>query len=1061
MSETSPDTGIQSADGHRRQVTVLFADIVDYTTLAERLGEEATFELIHRVTNEQNAAIEAEGGSVREFAGDGLMAIFGAPVALEDASLHACRAALDIQARIARVNEDVQLRIGIHTGPVVLGRMGEGDALSFTALGDSVNVAARLQQAAPPGGILISADVMSQVEGYAETGEAERRQLKGRAEEVVAHQLTGVAGELTRFDVSVMRGLSPLVGRGEELLRLSEWLLRAAGGAAQRINLTGDVGIGKSRLIHELRRQPAARDWHWLSGYCTAGEAGTPFQPFLRVLRREFGLTKESDRGQTERRLQRGMEALGIDAAPALPYLLNLLGFDVTGDEFRRENAELAGRRTRDLLLELIGAILQRGPTVLFIDDAHWLDLSSAQLLRRAVADRAQDRLLVICTYRAGIAVDRTDAADDLDMTLTPLSATEIKQLAAGRLGVERLPDALADLVAEKADGNPLFAEEIVDYLRREGRLSLAEGNVRFDTDLDEVLPASLENLLMRRVDQLDPPSRGFLEAAAVAGRDFVAAPVARVAGNDNLDPSLLQRLQEQNLIREADHGTWRFNSALVRDGLYDSLLRNKRAELHGEIADALENHFADRLADVAEELARHYIVAGNSAAAVRHLTVAGEKSLRVYALEDAADRYRQIMALVAEDPTCADDLTVVEAALNMARVYYYRADMAGVVDMLTKVADRFDALGSPAHEARRLAECGYAYAFSARPAEAETMLARSLTLAEQCGDDGALAHALLGQIWWHLYYIDPGPDALEVMSSLFAKTETVAVKAGNVWVRSKARLCMSVAGMFAARPDIARRHALDLMALSRETGDSRAATMGAGALIMVDAFTGDPELAIAQGQQAIDASLSPIDRMQAHFALLAAKVLLAGTGHTGYDPAALWDEGDDLRRRMKAGQAEVTANGIDSVVALAMVLSGQIADGVRLLEEAGQRYADLGYGVARYFEAGFVAQVYQRIATSTERPSMLLMLSNLWFFLKTLPRADSLARRKLEDARRLAGPERPSLYVTLTLDLGDLHRHKGRTAEARACYEEALPLARGCGADGIAARLEAGLAAL
>ncbi|MDP6344436.1 MAG: AAA family ATPase [Alphaproteobacteria bacterium] len=1053
-------------------MTVLFADMVDFTGLAERLGEEATFELVHRLTGLQNAAIEAEGGTVREFAGDGLMAIFGAPVALEDAPLHACRAALAIQQRMSSLREEMssrdgvspRLRIGIHTGPVVLGRMGEGDALSFTALGDTVNVAARLQQAAEPDSVLISAEIRAEVEGYADCSHAELRDLKGRVEAQQVYRLDAISTGVTRFDVSLQHGLTPMIGRATELRTLNDWLGRCATGKAMRINVLGDVGIGKSRLIHELRGTTADHNWRWFSGHCTADGARVPFQNFIRAIRHGFAIKEDGDRHDAERRLQRGLDMIGVDSAASVPYLLNLLGFEVDDTSFRRENAEVAGRRTRDILLETMHALARQSPIVLFVDDAHWLDRSTAQLLRRTVDEGADLPILVLCTYRRGIAAnDDDDPAPDEVLEVPPLSGDEVRELAAARLGVAELPAELGRLVAEKADGNPLFAEEIIDYLCNHDRLSVADGAASYDGSDAAALPVSLQNLLMRRVDQLDGQAKEFLEAAAVAGRAFNLGPVATACSNDNKQETemLLGTLTGQNLIEQLDGDDWRFNNALVRDGIYDSLLSRRRADLHGEIAVALESHFADRLNDVAEELARHFEAAGEPAKAVKYHALAGEKNLRVYALDEAEDRFRAIMDTVAGTPDCADDLFVADAALNMARVLYYQCDFRGIIAMIEAARPRFEALNDPSHTARMLCESGYAHVFSARQVKGKAMLEEALEIAEGCGDPGAIAHALLGLLWYHVTYDAPGPEKDAVLLPLGDRTLALAREIGNVWIQAKALLGLSMSRLFECRATEGRDYCRQLLSLGRDSGDPRPLTMGAAQLVFFDALAGDPDLAMEQGQQAIDQSLCPVDRALASGALLTGRVMANMDGLSQAEAERLLADIADLDKMMEDGDLRSAGNMPDSLRGLALVLAGRYDEGVKTILDGAARYDALGFPMATSLADYFLGQIYLQIAISGERPPASVMLRNTWFLIKTLPRAAALAQRYLESAMAGVTEQAPGFYADAEFNLGLLHAAKGRKDKARACFEHARPLAVEAGAEGIVTRIEEAMAAL
>jgi class 3 adenylate cyclase len=318
--------------GQRRQVTVLFADLEGFTPLAEKLGEEATYGLMQGVFGELVEAVHDHRGTVQEFTGDGIMALFGAPLAIEDAPVRACRAALDIQARMEARGADIEaqhgvrprLRVGLHTGPVVVGNVGSDLRMEFTALGDTVNLASRLESAAVPGTVLVSEGMHDLVDGYVEARFEGEREIKGKAEPQAIYRLEAMKAGVTRFEVSIGRGLTALVGRRRELERLEANWQQAMGGGVRMVEVVGEAGIGKTRLVHEFRQRLGDEPF-FLQGQCAADGSNTPYLPFIEIVRSSFRIPADAGRTEIERRLARGIEVLGVSATETLPYLLNLL----------------------------------------------------------------------------------------------------------------------------------------------------------------------------------------------------------------------------------------------------------------------------------------------------------------------------------------------------------------------------------------------------------------------------------------------------------------------------------------------------------------------------------------------------------------------------------------------------------------------------------------------------------------------------------------------------------------------------------------------------------------
>ena len=383
-------------EGERRQVTVLFADLVGFTAFSERSGEEAAFAVMRRVAGMMTAIVEEQGGSVRNFTGDGIMALFGVPIALEDAPLRACRAALTIHDRIASVASDMvatygirpQLRIGINTGPAVVAKVPSGHSTTVTALGDTVNLASRLQALARPEGVLLSEATERLVQGLTETEAAGEHEIKGKSERQRVFRLFGLREGASRFDVALSRGLTSYIGRSRELETLDRRLGESSAGL-RVVDVVGEPGIGKSRLLHEFRGRLSDRRVFVLAGSCSPDGQQTPFRPFIEVVRGSFRVKMGEAEPDVLRKLDKGLEALGLASELNLGLLLNLLGLAPPPGALKGLDGTLIGLRTRDLLLALLHARCRITPVILLLEDLHWIDTVSEELLSRLLSMEA------------------------------------------------------------------------------------------------------------------------------------------------------------------------------------------------------------------------------------------------------------------------------------------------------------------------------------------------------------------------------------------------------------------------------------------------------------------------------------------------------------------------------------------------------------------------------------------------------------------------------------------------------------------------------------------------
>ncbi|MCP4998808.1 MAG: AAA family ATPase [Hyphomicrobiales bacterium] len=886
----APDIGANTAvapTGQRRQVTVLFADMVGYMPLAEKLGEENTYLFMQRVHRELSEAIHAEEGTVQEITGDGIMALFGAPVALEDAPLRACRAALDIQARMAKSGSDIEAehgarpayRVGLHSGPLIIGAVGDDRKMELTALGDTVNFASRLESAAEDGTVLMSEATRGLVAGLVESAYEGERDIKGRSEAQKLWRLLSVKQGVRRFDVARARGLTPLVGRRQELETLEQLWREAKDGHIRLANIGGEAGIGKSRLLHEIRPR-LDENAFILEGYCAAGSQAVPFLPFADVVRRSFGFALSADRDEARRRLNRGLEVLGLDPEAHVPYLLNLLGYDDGSDMRANVADEARGIRTRDAVIAMLNGRCRLTPTVMFIEDLHWMDQGSEALLNRILASDEALPLLIVTTHRPEYFPPWSGKPGCLDITLQPLSNAATTDLLKARLDVDELPDALTRIVGEKAEGNPLFAEEITNYLLQSGSLTDRDDGLSFtDTGQETVLPARLENMLMERFDRLEQAPRQVLEAAAVLGQRSETKLLAHMTDfGDDLAVHLAVLEAEELVLREQGRDAYRFKHSLVHDAVYEGMLSSQRRDLHDAAGEAIE---AAKGPEAADALAHHFSCADRADKAIHYLALAGENSLRIYSLEEAAERLEAALALIEEQPEAVDDSLLTDILLHIARIKYFQMEFYALIDLVHKYLPRVEALGDKRRLSRFLFEGGYAHLFACQIEASRKLFGQARALGEEIGDDLAVAYADLGSMWDRVYWGEPSQARQEAQWEAGERIMAVGRQHGDIWLTSKAGLALGMDRSLWGRPDEAYEVFMRLLAMSRESNDPRPRAMALWALAGSDVFVGNYVEAIENADEALRTCLSPIDIFAAN-ACKAMAMVLSGEAETG-----------------------------------------------------------------------------------------------------------------------------------------------------------------------------------
>lgn len=1048
--------------GERRQATVLFADMAGYTALAERLGEESTYALMQPLLAAVVETVHAFGGTTQDLAGDGVMALFGVPHALEDAPLRACEAALEIQRRMARIapagasaqDDPPRFRVGVHCGPVVMGEMGDGKHLEYRAVGDTVNLTSRLQGLARPGQVLLSQEVNQLVQGRVSSTDMGLHSVKGKAQPIRVYQLDAVRHDVARFQALAGRGLTGFVGRDREIEQMEQVWAQARAGATRVIDLSGEAGMGKSRLVHEFCARRQSGTTVVLRGQCQSGGRGGAFRPLIDVVRHAFRIDTGEPADRATSKLERGLSLLGIDVASNAPYLLNLLGYPVAGAMFSKENAELSGIRTRDLLVRLIRERCQISETILVIEDVQWIDQPSMDLL--AITVGAGLRLLLLCTYRPPCTTPWSALPITTHMPLKALPQGSVEDLLRQKLATDRLPDGLARLVIDRAEGNPLFAEEIVLSLQERGALRQDAAGLQFDDSAALALPSNLENLLMGRLDDLDAAQRALLQAASVVGRRFDLDVAAAAAALDVRAADVAQELERLELIvREPQPGVYRFRNALLQETLLHSLLTGRRRDQHERVALALEAKHGARAAELAHVLAHHYGQTPRAEKAVHYMRLAGEQALRVYSLDEAELRLRQVIDLIAAVPGCADDAFLIDSLLNVSRVLYYKAEFIAVVALVEPHLPLAERLGDPARLGRLLFELGYAHVFNANSALGKPLLERALAIGEETGNDTLCAYASMGLLWHYLSWAPPTAETRAQVHSLSERAEAIGRRIDDRWVTMKAMVGLGTSYNAQGRPSRARAQALRLIDYGRETGDPRGRGMGLWVLAFADAFSFDFPAAIDNGEESIRVALGAVDRQPAQMAIGVARVL---DGRVKGAATAL----QGLIAQFERQGFKILASVGNPIVGAGLVAQGEWSRGVRHIEAEFERAERLQAPQLAAMAHATLGEVYTRVALGQAEVTLGAMVRNIGFVLGTVPRAAAKARHHLSLCTAMARESDNPLVLTWgLLNLGRIAARQKKPAQARAHWNEARAVAAENDLQALAYQIDAGLAQL
>ena len=570
-----------------KQVTVLFADVVHSMDIAAAVGAERLREIVAALVDRSSLVVQRYGGAVDKFTGDGIMAVFSAPVALEDHAIRACLAALGVQEEAKQLSVEVQerdgvdlrLRVGLNSGQVIAGEIGSG-SLGYTAIGEQVGMAQRMESVAPPGGVMLSASTARLVDGAAALGEPEPVLIKGANESVTAYRLLGMKEEHRAFGPAE----SNLVGRRWELSAVGSLLDRAVEGCGAVVSVVGPPGIGKSRLVHEVAAMARRRNAEVFTAFCESHTSQVAFHAVSRLLRAASGV--EGLDPQAARALTRAQAPHA--ESEDLVLFDDLLG--IADPDVQLPQIDPDARRRR--LTALINAVslARKSPAMFVVDDVHWIDEVSESMLADFLSVIPRTASLVLMTYRPEYRGALTQIQGAQTIALAPLSDSETSALVDELVGPEPSVEAIKSLIAGRAAGNPFFAQEMVRELAERGVLEGERGRHTCRADVAEVkVPATLQAVIAARIDRLDTAAKQTLNAAAIIGSRFTTDILKTLGVEPVVDELVRAQLVDQ--IRFTPDVEYAFRHPLIRTVAYESQLKSDRCELHRRVAAAIERH--------------------------------------------------------------------------------------------------------------------------------------------------------------------------------------------------------------------------------------------------------------------------------------------------------------------------------------------------------------------------------------------------------------------------------------------------------------------------------------
>jgi class 3 adenylate cyclase/predicted ATPase len=1014
---------VQHREAEFRQITVMFCDLVGSTQLSEKLDPEDLQKLIDAYRRECSTAIRRYGGEVARYFGDGVMAFFGWPSAHEDDAVRAVHAALEIVSGVTKLSGPVTLacRVGVCSGPVVVGEIGNGSASwSMDAVGETPNIAARLQTLAATNTVLISESTRRLVSAAFDLQDLGPQELKGVTEPIHVYRVLAAKHVASRFEAAHAGSLTPLVGRSTELSSLLDRWEKAKEGDGQAILLSGIPGVGKSRLLHELKSHIQEEPHLSLHHQCSPYHSQSAFFPVIEQIEQAAQLTTREADAEKIAKLQAYLPRLTDSSKEPVLLIANLLSIST---EDHRKLSELTPQqiknRTISTLVDMLLAFSLQRPTLCIFEDAHWLDPSTLELLELVISRIGHARVLLIVSCRPEFRPTWIPHANITIHSLTRLSHTEVRTMIRDLLRGANIPQQLVDQIIEKADGVPLFIEELTSStlsapLRTRGT---------FEHTAQPALlrvPETLSDALMERLDRV-APSRRVAQIAAVIGREFsynLLSASSRIDEDEVQSAlSLLERADIIYRVGISPFVRFAFKHVLLRDAIYDSLLRTKRQQIHADIAAILESDFPELVENQPEILAYHYQEAGKYQLAIRCWFEAGQRALAHSANVEAIANFQRALQLVnalPETPERTKQEIDIQLALGIPLIAVQGYASAATREAFSRARTLCLRLGNmPEYFQALFGLWGHSW-MSGKNDEALHMADEFLSRSRVLSDPVPLmvAHRVMGSTLLTIGEFQSSANHFEEAIRLsFSKGKQPLYNLYMVEPQAASLLLLSWDLWFLGYPDQSLSRVSEALALAQDLGHPYTVAFAHYMTSVVHLLRGDAARALESAEKSFEMSQEQRFSLYVILSRISRGRAIGNLGRLG-----------EARTELALGIDEARRNGVgfmlpmmDSWLADVHAKTGENECALSIVERI---LANIGDVTGRSWEAELHRQ----------RAQILLALNP-----SKVSEAESYLKKSIEVAR---GQSAKSLELRAATSLGELWRTQGRLDEARALLE-------------------------
>ena len=871
-------TNRSTLEGERKLVTVLFADVANYTAMSEKFDPEEVHQIMDGCFNILMRETHKYEGTINQFTGDGVMALFGAPVAHEDHAQRACHAALAIQKAIGEYGAglknvrgvDFRMRIGLNSGPVIVGSIGDDLRMDYTAVGDTTNLASRMESMAKAGTILLSANTHKLVRDFFEFEPLGKLEVKGKEEAQIVYELNRATAVKTRIEAAAAKGLTTFVGRSRQLQALKDAYEKTQSGSGQVAGLVGEAGAGKSRLLLELKNILPKGEYIYLEGRCLQYGGSMLYLPILDILRSFLGIEEGDREFIIKKKLQETLLQLDEQFKIHLPPLQDLLSLKIDDEKYPQLNPGQKKINTFEAIRNVLIRESQNRPMVMAVEDLHWIDKTSEEFLNYLIDWLSSARIMLVLLYRPEYTHQWGSKSYYSKIGVDQLSMPTSAELVHAILEGEEVVPELREFILNRAGGNPLFVEELTCSLLENGSIRKKDQQYVLNRKASEIqVPDTIQGIIAARIDRVEENLKRIMQMASVIGREFAFRILQTIMGmREELKSQLLnlqglEFISEKRLFPELEYI---FKHALTQEVAYSSLLQKRRREIHEKIGCAIETLYPESLEENCELLAYHYGRSENKEKAFEYLDLANQKAAKLNAMEDAEVYFGAAMGLLDTLPDTKPNHERRTALLvNQQFVFVLLFKFSEYYELLIQfepVAIGLDNPGLLANFYVAMGHCDFSFGHFDQAIQRANKALKLFETAES--EETALANLLLQ--WSHLFKGDYS-QVISLKEGALQRTKHHFNLLIYVWALCAASSAYASLG----RWNEALEEGQEALRVAEEFSDNSLIAYAAWTILIAYMYKGDLDRAIEYGEMAVEAAPTPADKAWAQMQLASA----------------------------------------------------------------------------------------------------------------------------------------------------------------------------------------------